>query len=144
MVRRMAIPSPARPSRPFLVAGLLLALALPSCASSGRGESVGSDRSLLTQEEILDSGAQDVYSVVQERRPHWIRNRQAISLSGASPVESVVVYFEQSRQGGPEVLRGMAVSGISEIRFYSGLEAQQRFGLDHRLGAIVVSFSNQS
>ena len=143
MVRPIAIPSPARPSRLFLT-GCLLALAMPACASSGRGDPVGSDRNLLTQEEVLESNSQDVYSVIQERRPRWIRSGQALSLSDANPVESVVVYFEQSRQGGPEVLRGMPLSGISEIRFYSGLEAQQRFGLDHRLGAIVVSFSPRS
>ncbi|TVR54507.1 MAG: hypothetical protein EA421_08435 [Gemmatimonadales bacterium] len=123
-----------------ILLGCLMALGISACASSG-GERSAANRDLLTQEEILRSNSQDLYSVIDERRPRWIRGGRVVSPYGASSGESVVVYFDQSRQGGPEMLRGIPLSGISEIRFFSGPDAQQRFGLDHRMGAIVVTFS---
>ena len=128
-------------SRLSILLGCLMALGISACASGGGGERSAANRDILSQEEILRSNSQDLYSVIDNLRPRWIRGGRVVSPYGASSGESVVVYFDQSRQGGPEMLRGIPLSGISEIRFFSGLDAQQRFGLDHRMGAIVVTFS---
>jgi len=53
--------------------------------------------------------------------------------------ESIKVYLDGSLMGGPEQLRQIQVRSISSIRFLDGLEATNRWGLDHGLGAIVVS-----
>jgi hypothetical protein len=125
----------------LLMAVLALGLGPLSCASSGvEGDRARPDRNLLTAEEIQRSQFTDLYSVIDERRPRWLRSSRVVSPMSMSTGETVVVYLDQSRAGGPEVLRGLTVDGIHSVQYLSGPEAQQRFGLDHRMGAIVVSF----
>lgn len=119
----------------------VLALGASACATASDGERRSSDRDLLTPEEISQSNSTDLYSVIEERRPRWLRGGRVVSPFGMESGETVVIYFDQSRQGGPEILRGIPLDGIGSVRYFSGPDAQQRFGLDHRMGAIVVSFS---
>jgi hypothetical protein len=112
---------------------------LSACASSPSGEGSSRDRNLIAAEEIQRSNSNDLHGLVTRHRPQWIggRNSAAISLQ---PGEEIVVYFDRTRYGGPESLRGIPLDGVRSLRFLSGPDAQQRFGLDHRRGAIVVSF----
>lgn len=48
------------------------------------------------------------------------------------------MYLDDSLLGGPDYLKQIAVSSISSIRFVDGLDASNRWGLDHGMGAIVV------
>jgi hypothetical protein len=51
----------------------------------------------------------------------------------------VKVYLDGSLLGGTESLRQITTRSISTIRYLNGLEASERWGLDHDLGAIVVT-----
>jgi hypothetical protein len=82
------------------------------------------------------SGHSDVLSLVQSLRPRWLRVRGASSIAGR---ETVQVYLDGSRLGGPESLRQLSTHSIGSLRYLDGLEATQRWGLDHGAGAIVVS-----
>jgi hypothetical protein len=130
---------PSLPRLPILATCLLL-LAAGGCASTGEGGGGGANRDVLSRDEILRSNSTDLFSVIEERRPRWLRAGRVVSPFSMSSGETVVIYFDHNRQGGPEVLRGVPLDGISEVRFFSGPDAQQRFGLDHRMGAIVISF----
>jgi hypothetical protein len=82
------------------------------------------------------AGYGDAFSVVQALRPRWLWTRGSTSINQE---ESVKVYLDGSLMGGPEYLRQIPVRSISSIRFMDGLEATNRWGLDHGLGAILVS-----
>ncbi len=82
------------------------------------------------------AGYADAFTTVQSLRPQWLRQR---GVSSITQRETVKVYLDGSLLGGPEFLRQITVRSISTIRYLDGLEATQRWGLDHGLGAIVVS-----
>jgi hypothetical protein len=82
------------------------------------------------------SGHADALSLVQSLRPLWLRVRGASSPAGR---ETVKVYLDGSLLGSAEALRQISTHSIGSLRFMDGLEATQRYGLDHGAGAIVVS-----
>jgi hypothetical protein len=51
----------------------------------------------------------------------------------------VKVYLDGSLMGGLDQLKAISVRSIASIRFLDGLEASNRWGLNHGMGAIVVS-----
>jgi hypothetical protein len=105
------------------------------CASAPRDGSRPDPR-LLTTGELLTSGYTDAFNAVQSLRPQWLRVRGATSF--ANP-EVVKVYLDGSLLGGLDHLKSISVRSISSIRYLDGLEATNRWGLDHGMGAIVVT-----
>jgi hypothetical protein len=122
----------------WLPVALLLGATLlaGACASGSGARTARSDRNLLSTEEIQAAGYSDAFEAVQALRPQWLRSRGATSINLQ---ESVKVYLDGSLLGGPEYLRQITPRSISSIRYLDALEATQRWGLDHGLGAIVVS-----
>lgn len=118
---------------------LVLTAAAASIACSSGGTSTAAtpraDRSLLTIEEIGRVGSQDAYTAVQALRPHWLTKRGTSSIR---LTETIKVYLDGNLMGGPEYLRQITTNSISSIRHLDGLEATQRYGLDHGVGAILV------
>lgn len=116
---------------------LLLTAALTACASQpagGRTERGG--RSVLSSVEMHATGYADMYQVVQSLRPEWLRQQGVTSFRGQ---EEILVYLDGNRMGGVESLRQIVTRSVSTAQFLSGLEATQRWGLNHGMGAIVVS-----
>lgn len=117
----------------------VLAIAVVSMACSSAGASNSStpraDRSQLTIEEITRTGSQDAFSAVQMLRPQWLTKR---GTSSVNLTETIKVYLDGNLMGGPEFLRQIPTNSINNIRHLDGLEATQRYGLDHGVGAILV------
>ena len=105
-----------------------------ACATAARSGG-GPDPKLITAEEMEEAGFNDAYSLVQALRPQrlWTRGTSTINQR-----ESIKVYMDESLMGGPEYLRQIVVRSVASIQFLDGLEATNRWGLDHGLGAIVV------
>jgi hypothetical protein len=124
-------------SRILAVGGLLLALSLTACASQSAGErSERGGRAMLTSMEMNATGYNDLFAVIQSLRPEWLRTQGATSFRGP---EGIHVYLDGNRMGGVEALQQIATRSISSAQFLSGLEATQRWGLGHGMGAIVIS-----
>jgi len=114
-----------------------LVLVAAACGGAGAGpRPVRPSRAHLTPEDFLEASFTDAYSVVETLRPAWLREYPT-SILGEP--ERAQVYIDGMRLGGPELLRGIATNSIGHIEFLNGLEASQRFGLDHGAGAILVS-----
>jgi len=122
----------------WMVSLLVLGPVLGGCAagSGTRGGAGGGDRKALTAEEMEASGYTDAFTVVQALRPLWLSTR---GTSTINQQESVKIYMDGNLLGGPDQLRGIPIRSIASMRFLDGLEATNRWGLDHGLGAIVVS-----
>jgi hypothetical protein len=118
---------------PTTAVRLIVLLVLAGCASAGTG--IRRDRSVITEAEMREAGHHDAWSTVQVLRPQWLHARGPSTISLR---ESVKVYVDGSLLGGPDRLQQIAVSSIIEIRYMDGIEATQRWGLDHGLGAILV------
>jgi hypothetical protein len=123
---------------------LALVLGASACASGGAaaGESDAtpsrSSRSPITQEEIGDRRVLDVYTVVEQLRPNWLRARGQATPGGGVRVVRVVI-DGSLQQGGVEVLRTLRASQVTEVRYLSGQDATTRYGLDVEAGVIVVA-----
>jgi hypothetical protein len=111
-------------------------IAVTACtATSGSKSSAPRDRSTLTREDIQSSGAVDAFTVVQTLRPQWLMKRGTTTLNQS---EFIKIYLDGNLMGGPEHLRQISTHSIESIRFMDGLDATQRYGLDHGQGAVLV------
>jgi hypothetical protein len=95
----------------------------------------GGDRNLLSSDELQRAGFTDGLMAVQSLRPHWLQMRGPTSRRA----ETIKVYLDGSLLGGPDQLKTITTRSIGSIRYFNGLEASQRWGLDHGQGAIVVN-----
>jgi hypothetical protein len=116
------------------IAGLLL---LTACAGTP-GQTAGrasSGSAPISQAELEQASAADLYTVIQTLRPRWLRVPQIATNSSSN---LLVVYYGQSRLGGPETLRNIATGDVRSVTFLRPAEAQLRFGNNHASGAIVL------
>ena len=116
---------------------LALLLVPAGCAPNGISGSRGA-RTVILQEEILDSGARNAFDLVQIRRPQWLRVRGNQSI-GNPTEETPTVYFNNTRMGGSDALRSISLASIQSVRFLSAAQATLRWGVGNSHGAIVIS-----
>ena len=118
---------------------LTLTLGATACASGGGsgGTPSRSSRSPITPDEIGDRSGLDVFTVVEQLRPNWLRSRGQATPGGGVRVVRVVV-DGTLQPGSVEVLGTLRASQVEEIRYLSGQDATTRYGLDVEAGVIVV------
>ncbi len=115
----------------------ILLLAFVACASPPRsGSPTSSNRTMLASDEMQKAGYPDVYTTVQTLRPQWLQLRGQTRFRATGQIK---VYMDGSLLGGPEFLKQITTKSISDIRYMDALEASQRWGFDHDMGAIVVT-----
>jgi hypothetical protein len=119
---------------PILSAAALLLLT--ACGSSRNQREPVDQRGMITADQLGATPYATAYDVVQAMRPQWLRARGRTSIN---QTEYVKVYLDNSLMGGPDQLRNITTRSISSIRYLDGVEATQRWGLDHGQGAISVS-----
>ena len=121
--------------RVVLVLGLVLALG--ACAGGGGAGGAGRGSSTrLTEADIENDQSLDLYSIIQRRRPQWLRVRGAVTTSG--PVTIAVIVDGTRQQGGVDLLRSMRGGEVQEVSFMSASDATTRYGTDMTGGAIMV------
>ncbi len=106
------------------------------CASSGnRPERVRSDR--ITREEIVNSGATNLYDAVARLRPQWL-----IVASRSINMETEIVVFQNDMQlGGTDVLRAIGPELAYGLRYVEGTRAAATMpGLmnGRHIGAVII------
>ena len=115
---------------------LCAVLVLGACGSGGgRSGAVRIDRNLVTSEELRQGVASNLYEFLESTRPMWLRKRGQMSILNEG---DIVVYLDENRYGGPETLRGLSTMAVESLRFLDAAAAQQRFGIGHSHGAILV------
>ena len=117
------------------ILALLAALTLTACGT-GQPGSPRPNPNQITRVEIDEAGPSDLYTLVQNLRPIWLRERGATSLTDEI---GVVVYMDGTRMGDTESLRGLHSSNAETMQFYNDQRATARFGLGHVNGAILVT-----
>lgn len=119
---------------------LLCAVLLSTACGASRTQqtSTGLDDAMLGREEIVQSGAGNIYDVIRMRRPRWLQPAQRGPTSLTGGAAQVVVYLDGQRFGGPELLPRLTVASVQWVEFLSASEAQVRFGHDNLGGVIHV------
>lgn len=120
---------------PVMSCLLALSVALGCAGGTRTADRPSDDRSLITREQILARHSSTAYDAVQSIRSNWLVARGRESLNRAVEIQ---VYLDGGRLGGLATLRGISTETVQYIRFFSGIEATTRWGLDHGRGVIFV------
>jgi hypothetical protein len=116
------------------IVAVLLVVLLTAC--SGRPGERSGPRNLITGQELSSVASADLYLAVQSLRPQWLRQMSSQSIYQN---EQIWVYMDGLRLGGVDQLKQIMPASVESLQFLTGLEATQRWGLDHGHGAIVVT-----
>jgi hypothetical protein len=123
----------------------------PKAAPAGASPQTGAERPTRSNSNTLATTdfkgleSLNLADAIQRLRPHWLRRSEAREqgrLPGAGRADPLAVWVDESRVGGVEVLNSLAVQGVSGVRYYSGPEAEARFGNGNASGAIHVVTAN--
>jgi len=132
-----------RPSARAVLLALLAASIAPACAGGSQSGSTAAaprrDPRRLSLEEIEEAQAASVsnlYTLIQSRRPEWLRSPYT-GVTGRSTM--VAVWMDRMRLGGPSELRNLTLAMVESVRYLRPSEAQAELGLDNIGGAIVIT-----
>ncbi len=126
-----------RPIR-FLSACVACGVLVAGCASAGgSGGTSGRDYDVITLEELEEDPSLDLLTLIQRNRPRWMRPRGSASFSGE--VAPAVFVDDVRQSAGVDVLRGMRVVNVRELRFLNARDATTRYGTDMISGAILIT-----
>jgi hypothetical protein len=130
--------------------GVVSALLVAACASTGEPRAGARDMNVITAEEIAASNATTAHDLIRNLRPRWLHDRGQQSLGTVQrqgidgPVAEmattgIVVYVDGSRMGAVAVLRDISARDLTSAQRLSAGEATQRFGGGHPHGAILLT-----
>lgn len=121
-----------------ILAGAALLVMLTACATTGGTSGSSYDRERLTREQLEEHPASNLYDVIRNERPSWLRSMSS-SRMGASAL-GPIVYLDGQPLGEVEVMRSMATSTVESVRRLSASQAQGRYSMgDARVVIEVVS-----
>lgn len=134
--------------RTLAVAACTVSVLAACAASAGAGAEGGAStsstprprREVITQAELLESGATNLFDAVQRLRPQWLRGANISNRMGSGT--DIVVYQGQTQLGGLDALRQLQTSYAAELRWLDGSQASNTLpGLGSRsvAGAIVIT-----
>jgi len=104
---------------------LLAALAATLACASAPGSEIESagprgDMKTITAADLAPATQLNLLDFIVAQRPHWLRGPDGRAVP-------VVVYLDDSRLGGPSVLRGITITTVARVRYYEATAAQQKF-----------------
>jgi hypothetical protein len=120
-----------------------LAVAFPACASrpsteGPEGTARPTNRRVIALEELRSTASQsftNLYDFISSRRSEWLH---PVPTGVRGRIGYPVVWLDNQRLGGLEMLRTLSLNSVVEVRFLTPSEAQGRLGLDNTAGAILA------
>src|SRR5262249_478248 len=94
------------------------------------------DRTTLTQTQFGEHQFNTAFDAIEALRSNWLKTRGTDSFQSPSQVR---VYLDNVSLGDPACARTTAINTIVYIRYFDGIAATARWGLDHGAGVIYVS-----
>jgi hypothetical protein len=94
------------------------------------------DRTLITQTQFADYHFNSAYDAVASLRSNWFNTKGPDSFSHPSAVR---IYLDNVLLGDTASLRTIPATNIVYMKYFDGIAASARWGLDHGAGAIFVS-----
>ena len=127
--------------RSIVVISLLLCVVAAGChQQSGTGGR--SSRNVITQEEIDASNAANMYDLIARLRADFLKDRGAVSIK-SNQRERAVVFLNDQEYGILETMRNIPIGRISEVRYYTGIDAVSKFGSQYGGGVVMLVSRNQ-
>jgi hypothetical protein len=127
------------PSRVVAIVALATLGGITACASAPvrvAGERHASSALFIAPYEVESTVASSAEDLLRRRRPHLLLPR---AMHGSPARETTpLVYIDDVRQGGIEVLRLVPAGTIVDVRYLSWMEADARFTGRHPAGVILI------
>ena len=122
---------------------LVLAAVVAACATGAAPETSGSaprNPDVITQQELEQVPYSNAYDAIRRLRPQMLVQRSGSGSSSITQQASyaIRVYLDNVPVGGLSELKGIALAGIREIRYFGPTDATQRFGTGNAGGAIAI------
>lgn len=92
---------------------------------------------LITYEEVRTAHVADALELIHNLRPSWLRTPRGPTSFGNHI--DIAVFKDGTRMGSRESLPSIPITTIRTVRFYSAVDARQKFGGDTSAGAIEIS-----
>ena len=124
---------------PRILISIALALGVPLSAcyrTSSPPGAVAADRSVLTKAEVMDARFNSAWDAIEALRGNWLHDR---GVSSFRLQTEILVYLDGVRYGNVSSLRNIPVTNVESIRYFNGMDASTRWGLDHGKGVIYVT-----
>jgi len=115
---------------------LVFLLLCTACATSSAGARARGDRNVITRAQLQEHNFRTAWDAVEALRSNWLLTKGTDSFQAPGQVQ---VYQDDNRVGGVEALRWISTQDIAYIRYYDGISASGRWGLNHGQGVIFVS-----
>ncbi|HYH80467.1 MAG TPA: hypothetical protein VEX86_11745 [Longimicrobium sp.] len=92
---------------------------------------------MISYEEVRNARVSDAFELIRNLRPSWLRTpRGPNSLSARV---DVAVFKDGTRMGTRTALSSIPITTIRTVRFYTAIDARQKFGGDTAGGAIEIT-----
>ncbi|PYP79205.1 MAG: hypothetical protein DMD35_09260 [Gemmatimonadetes bacterium] len=123
----------------------VLTLTMPACSahapSRTAAHGVVSIGDVVTQEELVASGASSVYDALMRTRRQFFTSRGVSSLSNA-PTDGVLVFRGGAIMGTLDVLNMLRPSDVRAVRHIGVTETYHRYGQHVAIGGLEVELVN--
>ena len=113
-------------------------LALGACFRAAT-PGVAFDAAFINEAEIDSAHVGSALEVIYKLRPMFLANRGKMTLDPAVAAPLPNVYVDEMFYGDASTLRVIEAHAIESIRFYSGPEAQYRYGRGNGAGVIAIA-----
>jgi hypothetical protein len=124
-----------------LVLGLMLLVSVTASACAPAGTMGSRDANVITAEELQAVQASNLHDAIQRLRPRWLTVRAPQTFGAGAGFTRILVYQNQARLGGLEVLRDMGLDTAMWLEYLDRTSATSRLpsttGQDVE-GAIIV------
>ena len=122
---------------------LILAVLGTACATGAASEASGTaprNPDVITQQELEQVPYSNAYDAIRRLRPQMLVQRSGAGSSSITQQAgyAIRVYLDNVPVGGISELKGIALAGIKEIRYFGPTDATQRFGTGNAGGAIAI------
>jgi TonB-dependent Receptor Plug Domain len=125
-------------TRWYLALPLSIAIA---CSHPRLGPGGVYDSQVITEDEIVDSRAQNAYEVIHKLRANFLTNRGKTSVNNTESAYPTV-YVDDQEFGPISTLASIPASQVSMIRLYRVSEANAKYG-NHNLGGVIAITTRQ-
>ena len=122
----------------IVLAAVALACGTSTASQRDRAGGRQTDNSVLTADELWNATETNLFDLIRARRPMWMRSQKPTTIR-ADGDPGMIVYLDNVRLGGLEMLRQFAPNSVMAVRYFSPSAAQARFGPGHLNGAIQLS-----
>ena len=93
---------------------------------------------LITEAEIVASGAQTAYDAVKKLRGNYLASRGKTTINNTS-TEEPTVYLDEQIYGPVNSLKSIPANQVTMIRLYRAWEATTKYGTGNMGGVIAVT-----